>query len=225
MSSLISALNTSIGRKFVMAISGFGLAFFVMTHMIGNLLIFAGPEAYNSYGHKLTSLPVYPLIAWGLLLCAAVHAYMGMLLSKQNQDARGGDSYATAAQASGKATNPASKSMMFSGSILLVFFITHLFNFKYGAHYPVNYGGVEMRDLHRLVLEKFQSLPYVVGYIISLVVLGVHLSHGVSSVFQSLGLNHPRYNCLVKMLGLGYAVVVATGFISQPLYVYLFHRG
>ncbi len=225
MSSLVLSINSSIGRKFIMALSGFGLAFFVMTHMLGNLLIFAGPETYNSYGHKITSNPLYPLIAWGLVACTAVHAFMGMLLSKQNQDARGGGSYAVTAVAAGKDVNPASKSMMFSGSILLVFFITHLFNFKYGAEYPVNYGGVEMRDLHRLIIEKFQSITYVVGYIISLIVLGVHLSHGVSSVFQSLGFNHPRYNFLVKSIGLGYAIVVAAGFISQPLYVYFFHRG
>jgi succinate dehydrogenase / fumarate reductase cytochrome b subunit len=225
MSSLILTLNSSIGRKFIMAITGFGLTLFVMTHMLGNMLILAGPEAYNSYGHKLTSMAIYPLISWGLVACAAAHAYMGMLLTKQNRDARGGQGYAVTAVAAGKATDPASKSMIFSGSIILVFLIIHLANFKYGAIYPVNYGGVEMRDLHRLVIEKFQSPIYVVGYILALMALWVHLTHGVASIFQSLGVNHPKYNCMISIFGKAYSIIVAAGFISQPLYVFFFHRG
>jgi succinate dehydrogenase / fumarate reductase, cytochrome b subunit len=224
-SALVSYVNTTVGRKFIMALSGLGLAGFVMGHMAGNMLIFAGAEAYNTYGHTLTHSPIYPVIAVGLLACIVVHAFMGFLLQRQNMEARGGQGYAMPAEFAGKGTPVSSKTMIFSGTILFVFIWTHLMNFKWGTHYTITHSGVEMRDLHRLIIEKFQNLYYVVGYTVALIALAFHLKHGVNSLFQSLGFNHPRYTPLIKNIGILYAIVVAAGFISQPLYVYFFQRG
>ena len=110
--------------------------------------------------------------------------------------------------------------MAVHGSIVLFFIIYHLITFKWGPVYTIEYAGESMRDLHRLVIEVFSSPAYVAGYVVCLVLLGIHLSHGVSSIFQSLGLNHPKYTPTIKKVGWLYALVVAGGFISQPIYVF-----
>jgi succinate dehydrogenase / fumarate reductase, cytochrome b subunit len=220
---MLHFLRSSVGKKFIMGLSGLALTGFVFAHMTGNLLVFKGAEAYNMYGHFMTHNPAYPLISWGLVLMMLVHAFLGILLTKENHSARPS---AYAVQASpAKSVSTASKTMIFSGSILLVFIITHLATFKYGTHYEVEYAGQTVRDLHRLMVEAFQNPAFVVWYVVALIVMGVHLRHGVSSIFQSLGLNHPRYTPAIKWVGIVYAIVVAAGFISQPIYVYLVHQG
>jgi len=220
---MLTYLKSSIFKKFIMGLTGLGLSGFVLAHMAGNLLIFVSEEAYNIYGYKMTHNPAYPLIAWGLVGMMVLHAFMGILLTKENGAAKSGR-YAVTPNTS-KDTTTASKTMIFSGSILLVFIITHLVGFKYGTFYEVTYDGVVMRDLHRLIVEIFQNPLAVVWYVFALVVLSVHLRHGVSSCFQSLGFNHPRYTPCIKKIGILYAVIVAAGFISQPLYVYFVHKG
>lgn len=218
---MLTFLKSSVGKKFIMGLSGLGLAVFVLGHMVGNMLIFVSPEAYNMYGHAITSNPVYPLIGWGLVALTLLHAFLGILLAKENNAAKGS---AYAVQASpAKSTSVASKTMIFSGSLILVFMVLHLAAFKYGAHYEVTYGGVVVRDLHRLMIESFASPGFVAWYVIAVIILGVHLRHGVSSIFQSLGFNHPRYTPAIKIIGIAYAVAVAAGFASQPIYVYLVH--
>jgi succinate dehydrogenase / fumarate reductase cytochrome b subunit len=102
---------------------------------------------------------------------------------------------------------------------MLAFVVLHLWTFKYGEYYATSVDGVEMRDIHRLVVEKFQEPLYVGWYLLCLLILGMHLSHGVSASFQSLGLfasNHPT----LKKLGLALAAVIAGGFILQPLLIF-----
>jgi succinate dehydrogenase / fumarate reductase, cytochrome b subunit len=216
-------LKSSIAKKFVMGLSGMALAGFVLSHMLANLLIFEGGELLNKYGHTMTTNPLYPLIAWGLVGIFVLHGFMGILLAYENNAARRG-SYQSQASAA-KSSSVASRTMIFSGTLLLVFIPLHLAEFKYGEYYSVTYDGVTMRDLHRLVIEKFQHIGYVFWYVVAMLGLGVHLRHGFSSAFQSLGFNHPRHTPLIKIVGIVYAVIVAAGFISQPLYVYLIHKG
>ena len=218
---MLHFLKSSVGKKFIMGLSGLGLAGFVFAHMAGNMLVFKSAEAYNMYGHTMTHNPAYPLIAWGLVAMMLVHAFVGILLTKENNSARPSNYAVQASKA--KSASTSSKTMIFSGSILLVFIVLHLATFKYGAHYDVTYNGQTVRDLHRLMVEAFANPAFVVFYIVSLVILGVHLCHGVSSVFQSLGFNHPRYTPAIKLIGIVYSIVVAAGFISQPIYVYLVH--
>ena len=114
--------------------------------------------------------------------------------------------------------------MAYTGSLILVFIILHIITFKYGTHYDATYGGVVMRDLHRLIIEVFQQTEYVAWYLLCLVLLAFHLSHGFASSFQSLGFRHPKYSQPLKCLSVIYAVIVAVGFISQPLYVYFLRQ-
>ena len=111
--------------------------------------------------------------------------------------------------------------MIYHGSLLFAFVVYHLITFKFGTVYMVTYDGLEMRDIHRLVVEVFQSPVYVAGYVLCMIAVGVHLSHGVSSMFKSWGFNHPKYTPMIEKAAGAYAVIVALGFIAQPLYVFM----
>ena len=222
MSGFVGYLRSSIGKKTIMGLSGLAWSGFAFTHMLGNMLILVSADAYNKYGHAIVSNPLLPLAEAGLVVFLLMHAFTGIKLAKENHEARP-ERYVVAASTS-KSGSAASKTMIYTGSLVLVFLILHLATFKYGHKYTTTIGGVEMRDLHRLIVEVFHQPGYVAWYLLSLVLLGFHLSHGFQASFQSLGFNHPRYTPVIKKAGLVYALVVAAGFLSQPIYVYLVMR-
>jgi succinate dehydrogenase / fumarate reductase cytochrome b subunit len=211
-------LGSSVGKKYLMGISGLIWAGFVLAHMAGNLLIFVSADAYNSYGHALTSGNIIYVAEVVLLLALILHVYMAFSLTVQNRAAKG-SRYAVAAGGKKKVTL-ASRTMAVQGSLILAFVIYHLITFKFGVHYETTVNGVVMRDLAKLMFEVFQSPTYVIWYVVSLILLGFHLSHGVGSTFQSLGLMEGTYRNTWKKLSYGYAVIVALGFIAQPLYIF-----
>ena len=222
MSRTFSYFSSTIGRKQLVGLTGLGLSLFVLSHMLGNLLIFVSPQAYNEYGHALISNPFIYLIDAGLVAMFVMHLGIALKLSLENASARK-EKYAVSSSGD-KGTSLITKTMWHQGIVILVFTVYHLITFKYGTVYEITYDGVMMRDLHGLVIEVFQSPLYVVGYSIALVVLGVHLSHGVSSSLQSLGFHHPKYTPKLKLIGRLYAFVVAVGFITQPFYVFFVHQ-
>jgi succinate dehydrogenase / fumarate reductase cytochrome b subunit len=193
----------------------------VLMHMAGNLLILVGPETYNKYSYKIITNPLLYVAEAGLVLTLLIHIYYGITLTIENRRARQ-SLYAMPTNGE-KAARPNSKFMIFHGSIILVFIILHLATFKYGAHYETTVDGVVMRDLYRLVLEVFSQPLYVVWYLVALVLVGLHLSHGFYSSFCSLGFYHPRYSSLLNKFGYFYAALVSAGFIVQPIFVF-FHR-
>jgi succinate dehydrogenase / fumarate reductase cytochrome b subunit len=208
--------------KYMMGFSGLVWTGFVLVHMLGNFLLFAGSDAYNSYSHFLTSGKLVYFIEALLIFSLLSHVIMGIRLTIKNKKSRP-QVYAVAVQGE-KKTSWAAKTMVIHGPILLLFIIYHLITFKYGPNYITNVNGIEMRDIYKLVVEVFSEPVYVIGYLICLVLLGFHLSHGVSSVFQSFGLNNRVIESKAKIIGLSYAVIVLLGFISQPIYVYLFSK-
>lgn len=211
-------LMSSIGRKQLMALTGLAWSLFVLTHMAANLLILFDAEAYNKYSHALISNPFIYVAEAGLVLMLLIHVVNGVMVTIGNRSAR---PLKYAMTPSGdKAPRFQSKWMAYHGTLLLVFLIWHLVTFKYGTVYTVTYDGVEMRDLHRLVLEVFQSPFYVGFYVACMVAVGFHLSHGFYSSFATLGLYHPRYSPMIDKFGYLYAVIVAAGFMSQPIYVF-----
>lgn len=218
----VNYLKSAIGRKQLMGLTGLLWCGFVLSHMLGNLLIFVSPDAYNQYSHAIITNPLLYLAEGGLVLTLLVHIFYGLKLKIENRVAR--DTRYAMPTNGEKAARFQSKYMAFHGSLILVFIVYHLITFKYGPHYVTNVNGVEMRDLHRLIVEVFQSPAYVGWYLLCLVGLGFHLSHGFYSAFASLGFYHPKYSVWLSKLGYIYAFVVAAGFISQPLYVYLFAR-
>lgn len=211
---------TSIGKKYLVALSGLGLGGFVLTHMSGNMLILAGGETYNKYSYALVSNPLILVAELGLLALFAAHVYFAISLTLANRHARPVAPFQLPDYGNDKRAEFASRSMIYTGLLTFVFLVLHLWTFKYGAHYSVTYQGVEMRDLHRLVLEKFRQPLYVVWYLFSLLVLGVHLSHGFTATLQSLGFQSVRNRCL-KKAGWALTALIIVGFMSQPIYVFM----
>ena len=216
-------LKSSIGMKFIMGLTGLLWSLFLLTHMAANLLVIFDPVAYNMYSFKLASMPILLYLAeGGLVVFMVAHIANGVMLTFRNSEARP-QGYAVVSQ--NKGATWYSKTMIYQGVLIAVFIVLHLITFKYGTHYETTVDGVKMRDLHRLVLEVFQSPGYVFWYFVCLIVLCFHMSHGVASSFQSLGLYHPRFAEPLKKIGIGYAVVVALGFLALPFYVFVIHRG
>jgi succinate dehydrogenase / fumarate reductase cytochrome b subunit len=218
----ISWLCSTIGRKQLVGVTGLGLSLFVLTHMIGNMLILVGPQAYNEYGHALISNPLIYLAEAGLVVMFVGHLFIASRLTFLNWGAR--DQKYAMLPSGEKRTTWIQRSLWAQGLVIFAFLVLHLITFKYGEVYTANYGKGEIRDLHRLVIEVFSQPEYIVGYIFSLIVLGLHLSHGVGSSLQTLGINHPRYQKHFKTISIAYAVIVTVGFLSQPIYVF-FLRG
>jgi len=215
----MSYFSSTIGRKQIVGICGLGLSFFVLTHMLGNLLLFLGPQAYNEYGHALTSNKLIYIAEAGLLALIFGHVIYTLLLTLRNKKARP-QKYAVT-PAGEKKTNFAAKTMVYQGVIILVFIVHHLLTFKFGEEYEVQYGDVVMRDLYRLMVEVFDQPLYVAWYVIAVIILGTHLGHGFSSSFKSLGFNHPKYVSKIDNAGCVYAIIVCLGFIAQPLYIFM----
>lgn len=223
MKDKIGFFQSTIGRKQIVALAGLGFALFVAGHMAGNLFMFVSPQAYNEYGHAIISNKAIYIIEMVLAAMFLGHAAVAIRLHFLNRSARP-QRYAVEAKGY-KATNTASKTMAIQGSIILAFVISHLMTFKFGPHYEVDYGNGPIRDLFRLVVEVFQSPGYVFWYCLSMVIIGLHLSHGIKSVVQTFGLHHPKYQCHIKVASVVYAVLVAGGFLSQPLFMFFFYKG
>lgn len=211
---------SSIGRKMVMALTGLGLSGFLLVHMSGNLLLLCGAQSYNIYAHKLISNPLIEFAEGGLVAMFGLHILLAISLTRQNRDSRP-DRYQSCARGNKRVGLP-SRTMIYSGLLILVFLVLHLISFKYGTVYMVTYDGLEVRDLYKLVLEKFKDPVYVGWYVFSMAVLAMHLSHGIASVFQSLGLASAK-KCSLRLVAAVIAVLLCGGFVVQPLY--LFFKG
>jgi len=220
---MLDFMKSTVGRKYLMALSGLVWMGFVFTHMAANLLILFSPDAFNTYGHTVTSNKI---LLYGteviLLVALVVHVVTAISLTIENRASK--KSRYAVQPVGAKSTTWASRNMGFQGSLILAFIILHLITFKYGTHYETTVNGVQMRDLARLMFEVFAQPGYVVWYVICLLLLMFHLSHGVHSIFQSLGFLERKMQIGLKKLAWLYAIVVSAGFISQPLYVFFFHQ-
>ncbi len=198
----------------MVAIAGILLCGFLVTHLAGNLFLFVGEESFNHYAEVLVNNPLLPAAEVGLLALFLVHIALSVRATLANRAARP-EGYAVY---TGKgARTPGSRSMAITGTLILAFLIVHLKTLRF------NEDG-ETAGLYKLTTGLFLNPIYSGFYIASLLALGVHLSHGVQSAFQTFGLNHPRYTPLVKKLGLIFALLVTLGFGSMPLY-FGFMRG
>ena len=217
MSPRLRLFDSSVGSKLLIGLTGLALFLYLITHIIGNALVFLGPDIFNAYAHALTNNPLIPIIEIGLLLIFLVHVYKTIRMVARNRAAR------PVAYVMKKGAGPpsrktfASTTMILSGVWLFVFVVLHVEAFKYGAEYETSVG---TRDLYRLEIENFTS-PLTVGfYVISMLVVGSHLWHGASSSLQSLGADHPRWTPRILALGKAAAVIIAGGFIVIALWVH-----
>lgn len=222
-------LRSPIGKKLITGITGLGLVVFVLEHMIGNLAMFSGNDAYNEYAHFLMSLgPVLYVLEAGIVAFFVFHIVNGIQIWMGKRKARpvGYDTYRSAGKPSQQSAS--SRSMIITGSILGIFLVVHLFSFKFGpggpgnadAAYVANVGGEEMRDLAKLVREKFSSPLYTFGYTFVMVLLIAHLRHGIWSALQSLGAMRPSLTPLVYGIGAVIGGLIGLGFLALPLAIY-----
>jgi len=220
---MLDFLKSTVGRKYIMGITGLVWMGFVLSHMAGNMLILISPDLYNAYGHAIVSnKPLLYGAETVLVLALVAHVGTAISLTIQNRKARN-TRYAMTPNGE-KGASLASKTMAVQGSIVLAFIILHLATFKYGTHYDTMVDGVKMRDLHKLVVEVFHQPGYVLWYVVSLLLLMFHLSHGAHSVFQSFGVLERKMQLGLKKFAWTYAVIVVLGFLSQPAYVFLFNK-
>ncbi len=219
--------GTTVGQKLLLALTGLLLFAFLIGHLLGNLLLFLeDPSPFNRYADTLVNLG-WPLILVEIFLLAAFIAHIAAAVSVtwRNRKARpiGYQKFKSAGEPSQKSL--ASSTMIWTGLVLLVFTVLHIYTFKYGPGVEEGYvseiDGQRIRDLHRLVMEVFRDPLYVCWYVGAMIFLGFHLRHGFWSAFQSLGLQHPRYTPLIFTVGYISAVILGLGFLGIPLWVYL----
>lgn len=222
---LLQAASTSIGSKILIALTGLGLAAFLITHLAGNLLFLAGPDAFNQYSHTLISNPLIVVAELGLIAIFLLHlgkALAGFLANRSARPER------YAAKKWAKTKNPASRkslasaTMIVTGTITLLFVVSHLLTFKYGAYYETPAG---IRDLYRLQIEIFSNPGYVAFYLVAMSVIFFHLWHGLSSAAQSLGIDHPNWTPRILVLGRVLTAAIAGGFFILPIATFLISRG
>jgi len=217
-SHLYTYLKTSIVKKQIMGLTGLLLCGFLISHLAGNCLIYVGPKAFNSYAHALVSNPLIYVAEAILASIFLVHIGLGITLTMQNKAARPVGYYVKTK--TGRGATFASSTMPYTGIIILLFLIWHIVNFKFGTYYEVTHDGIVMRDLYRLLIEYFHNPLHVAGYIFAMLAMGIHLSHGFWSAFQSVGFNHPKYNCLIKCGAKVFAVAMTLGFSALPVFCY-----
>ena len=206
---VIEFLESSIGKKIMVALAGLLLCGFLITHLAGNLFLFVGGAAFNRYAEILESNPLLPLAEGGLVVLFLIHIVLSLRARLANAAARP-IGYLTAADKG--ARTPGSRTMAATGSLILLFIIVHVATIKYQV------GGAKGTTLFSHVTGWFANPLYAGFYVLALIGLGLHLAHGVQSAFQTFGVNHPRYTPMIKKAGLAFAALMALGFASMPIY-------
>lgn len=225
---LTGVIRSSIGKKVITGITGLALVIFILEHVYSNLLYFSpNPDAYNENAHFLISLKIIYVLEIGLLAVFLLHIVVGVSIALKKRRARpeGYKKYQSVGKPSRQSLS--SRTMIFTGLVLLVFLVIHIITFKFGPGIAEGYvamiDGEPVRDLKRLLEEKFQHAPYAFGYTFVMILLGFHLRHGIWSAFQSLGAMKPKLSPVVYAIGGVLAVLVAVGFLVLPLWIFFTH--
>jgi len=216
-------LTSSIGKKLMMSIAGLFLVVFLLVHLGINLslIISDSRETFNRAAHFMGTNVIVKVMEFVLFGGFLLHMFYGVILQLQNWFARpkryNKENYSQ--------TSFFSKFMIHTAVIITLFLVIHLFDFYFKAKFfgdvpLVVYDGKEYHDLGILVIEKFKMGGFVVFYIACFLLLAFHLLHGFQSAFQSLGLNHRIYTPVIKALGVIYTILVTSGFILIPIYIY-----
>lgn len=214
----MAGTTSSIGRKYAMALSAMFLLIFLVMHLSVNLLSIFGETAYNNASQFMGYNPLIQFLMQPVLMAAVIfHFVMGFILEIRNNRARP----VKYAMNKGEANSTwMSRNMIITGAVILAFLALHMYDFWY---HEMNYKYIEglpveenrfWGDLH----GKFSSIWRVVIYVISFVLLGLHLAHGFQSSFQSIGARHPKYTPFIKAFGTWYSVLIPLGFIIIAVY-------
>ncbi len=221
MNRIVALLQSSIGRKLIMAVSGLLLLGFLVVHLLGNLYVFQGREPLNAYAVWLKENPLLWPARLGLLATFGVHVWIGISLARENRAAR------PVGYRNGlvlPASTWASRSMIFTGLLVFAFLIFHLAHFTWGWILPEAHAQVDAQgrhDVYGMVVAAFAS-PWIAGlYVFAMGILAIHLSHAGQSFLQTLGVRYEHGNQLVKALGYGLVAAIAVGNLLLPTLVFL----
>jgi succinate dehydrogenase / fumarate reductase cytochrome b subunit len=220
---LVQLYGTDVGKKYAMAISGIVFLGYIFAHMVGNLKMFLGPEAMDSYGEWLRESLLYPIVPhhvalWGLrltlIVAVVLHVHAAYALTMMNRRAR-----PVKYQSSRDfiAADFAARTMRWTGIIVLLFLAYHLADFTWGWANP----GFERGEVYRNGVASLSNPVVALFYIAANLALGFHLYHGAWSLFQSLGINSPRFNPWRRLFAIAFAVVTIGGFFAVPIAVQL----
>ena len=220
---MISYFNSTIFRKTLAGLSGLFLVLFLLGHLIGNLQLFIpgedGQKQFNEYALFMTTNPAVKILSVLTYSSIILHTVLTLFLVFQSSNARD----VKYLQSSGNANSTwGSKNMAVLGTLILIFIVIHMKSFWYEMHFGVI--GLDPwgnKDLHTVTVTAFNELWYVLFYVLSMVVLAIHLKHGVESVFQTLGIKTRRYVSLIHKAAYGFALIVPAAFASIPIYLYV----
>ncbi|CAN5448955.1 succinate dehydrogenase [soil metagenome] len=214
--------GSTLGKKVVMALTGLFLISFLVIHLIGNLQLLKGDggQAFNVYAQFMTHNPVIKTISYSLYASIVIHSVWALLLTIGNRKARG-----TGYAVGGTSSKWTSRNMGILGTITLIFIVIHMRQFWAEMHWgsvPYQiYDGEEYKDLYTICAFAFAQIWYVILYVFCMIVLGFHLYHGFQSAFQTLGLNHLKYNPIIRVVGTGFSLVVPALFALIPIWMFL----
>ena len=217
-------LGSTLARKNSMALTGLFLCIFLVVHLSGNLTLFLpaeqAQETFNWYAETLAGNILIKLSAYLLYASILFHAVQAFYITVENKKANNTVKYAYDQR--DKSSKWYSRSMGVLGTIILIFLVVHMINFWYKFKFgdpPLDPWG--RKDLYTIVVTAFSNFWLVTFYVVSMIALGYHLLHGFYSACKTLGLYNPKYAVLVKWLGIIYSLVITTGFIIIPIFVYL----
>jgi succinate dehydrogenase / fumarate reductase, cytochrome b subunit len=224
MSWLTDSLKSSIFRKLLMALTGLFLILFLVVHLAGNLQLIMNDEgqAFNIYAHTMAHNPFIQIVSKFNFAFIIIHVIYSIWLSRTNKKAR-----PVAYGYSAASTNSpwTSRNMGILGTLVLVFLVIHLkgfwWEFKNGAIPMVTYDGEIYPNVFPVVEAAYSNLWYVLVYVVSMLFVGFHLSHGFASAFQTLGLNHVKYTPAIKVIGKAFAIIVPGLFAIIPIVMYI----
>lgn len=220
MSTFGRVFSSSVGTKLLIGLTGLGLFIYMLLHLAGNVLIFAGPDTFNEYSHTLISNPLILPIEAGLLAVFLLHVYKTLRNYLANSAARpvGYKKKTPARHTSRKSL--ASSTMIASGLVIFVFIVIHVWQFRFNSFYETG-DEVAIRDLARTEFEVFSHPGWVALYVVATLLVGLHLRHGIASGFQSIGLDHPVYTRRLTNWSVILAVLIGGGLAVIPIWVYL----
>lgn len=207
-----------------MALTGLFLIIFLVVHLSGNLQLLLDDEgkAFNRYAKFMTSNPLIKATSFILYASFIIHIVWSIILTINNKKAR---PVGYAKTKPSKNSSWSSRNMGILGTIIFIFLVIHLKNFWYVMHWgPIEtatYDGQEYRNLYATVEVAFSQIWYVIIYVVAMLGLMFHLYHGFSSAFQTLGLNHVKYNPVIKFIGTAFAIIVPALFAAIPILFYL----
>ncbi len=206
-------LSTSVGKKQLMAVTGFLFLVFLATHLLGNLSVYGGPLAFVSYAEHLHALGKILVAAEIIMLIALViHVSTAVILFFQNRSAR---PVKYAVDKSGGGRTISSQTMPYTGLLVLVFIGVHMATF---SHHIVDQ---TTRNIFQIAVAVFSQPVYLVIFLVSMIILGFHVRHGLWSAFQTVGASHPKYMPFIQKLSIVFAFIVAIGFGSLPIVILL----